>query len=901
MIDEPGQLTAALSDRYRVERELGAGGMATVYLADDLKHDRKVALKVLKPELGVALGAERFLAEIRTTARLQHPHILPLLDSGVADGLLYYAMPYVSGETLRARLTRDRQLPMTDALRIAREVADALGAAHAAGIVHRDVKPENILLQGGHALVADFGISLAVQQAGGARMTQTGLSLGTPQYMSPEQAMGEKAIDHRTDIYALGAVTYEMLTGEPPFTGATVQAIVAKVLTERPVAPSAVRDTVTAATEHAVLTALAKLPADRFATMAEFAAALGGDRDHVVSAPRRTPGTRARVGSLVPWAVAVAGVTIGTLGWLRSGRIDASPVTRVAVAMPPAQQFRPQWRGQSAALSPDGTRLAYIGAGSTPGSTQVWVRPLDVLEAAAVANTAGSLTVKWSLDGSALLVAGEAPGGNASIVSMRGGQVTPVAGGFDGELAASGAVYLPIGSLGTSAVIARRNPGGTLDTLARVPGGGTPISLTVARDERTALVGTTTDSSGLLAKAEVMALDLRTRKWTAITRGIYGKQLSDGRLLIVQSSGDAFVTTSSEARSARPGAASLGRVAVSANSGRVYPQISVADDGTIAYVSGDIGMSRLTWLDTGGNVVSRGSTRARFWGIALSPDGTRVTFAARNDEREPDARTSGWGAVLVEDLRTGATTTLADRYLNVRPAWSPDGESVLYARVGGGVSGLYERRADASTPERLRVARQWFGHTTGEGSWHPDHRTMFIRTYADDQYGSRNIYAVTLGGSDSTARPVAVTRFDEFSPTPSPDGSLLAYACDESGTMELYVRAWPSGQGRLQISHGGGGLARWSHDGRRLYYWNPQQNLVVVTISRSPQLSIGTVSATLTDAVPELGTAQTNAMFDVAPDGRILVAEPVTNSYQLILVRNGLRAATSRTAGPSDR
>src|SRR5689334_5469111 len=204
--------------------------MAAVYLGHDLKHDRDVAIKLLHPELAAALGGERFLSEIRTTARLQHPHILPLLDSGEAAGTLYYVMPFVAGETLRARLERERQLPIDDALRIAREIADALGAAHALGIVHRDIKPENILLQGGHALVADFGISLAVQQAGGQRMTQTGLSLGTPQYMSPEQAMGEKSVDHRTDIYALGAVTYEMLSGEPPFTGPTVQAIVAKLL-----------------------------------------------------------------------------------------------------------------------------------------------------------------------------------------------------------------------------------------------------------------------------------------------------------------------------------------------------------------------------------------------------------------------------------------------------------------------------------------------------------------------------------------------------------------------------------------------------------------------------------------------------------------------------------------------
>jgi len=211
--DVATRLSAALADRYRIERELGAGGMATVYLAHDLRHERDVAIKVLHPDLGAALGGERFLTEIRTTARLQHPHILPLLDSGEADTLLYYVMPLVRGETLRERLERERQLPIPDALRIAREVADALQHAHAQGIIHRDIKPENILLQDGHALVADFGIALAVQQAGGARMTQTGLSLGTPQYMSPEQAMGERTIDARADIYALGAVTYEMLAG----------------------------------------------------------------------------------------------------------------------------------------------------------------------------------------------------------------------------------------------------------------------------------------------------------------------------------------------------------------------------------------------------------------------------------------------------------------------------------------------------------------------------------------------------------------------------------------------------------------------------------------------------------------------------------------------------------------
>jgi eukaryotic-like serine/threonine-protein kinase len=219
---------------YEIERELGHGGMATVWLAEDVRHHRRVAIKVLHPELSAVLGSGRFLKEIELTANLQHPHILPLFDSGEAAGHLYYVMPYVEGESLRNRLVRERQLPIADAIRIATDVADALAYAHRHGVVHRDIKPENILLHDGRPVVADFGIALAVQQAGGERMTQTGLSLGTPQYMAPEQATGERTVDLRADVYALGAVTYEMLSGEPPFTGPTAQAVVARMLTEAP-------------------------------------------------------------------------------------------------------------------------------------------------------------------------------------------------------------------------------------------------------------------------------------------------------------------------------------------------------------------------------------------------------------------------------------------------------------------------------------------------------------------------------------------------------------------------------------------------------------------------------------------------------------------------------------------
>jgi len=268
------RLKVALADRYRIELALGQGGMATVYLAEDVKHERQVAIKVLRPELAASLGAERFLREITTTANLHHPHILPLYDSGEADGFLYYVMPYVEGESLRDRLKREKQLPLEDVLAIAREVADALGYAHARGIVHRDVKPENILLEAGHALVADFGIARAVSTAGTEGLTATGTAIGTPLYMSPEQASGEKDLDGRSDLYSLGCVVYEMLGGEPPYLGTTPHAVIAKKLSEPTPRISVVRERVPAAVEAAIDRALAKTPADRFPTAEQFIRAL---------------------------------------------------------------------------------------------------------------------------------------------------------------------------------------------------------------------------------------------------------------------------------------------------------------------------------------------------------------------------------------------------------------------------------------------------------------------------------------------------------------------------------------------------------------------------------------------------------------------------------------------------
>ena len=247
MPDPITRLNAALEGRYSIERELGEGGMATVYLAEDLKHERKVALKVLKSELAAVVGAERFLAEIKTTANLQHPHILPLHDSGAADSFLFYVMPFVEGETLGDRLKREKQLPIDEAVRIATDVAEALGAAHEQGIIHRDIKPANILLSRGRPLVADFGIALAVTTAGGGRLTETGLSMGTPFYMSPEQASADREPSAASDVYSLGCVLYEMLVGEPPYVGSTAQAVLAKILTDDAPASKKARERITMA------------------------------------------------------------------------------------------------------------------------------------------------------------------------------------------------------------------------------------------------------------------------------------------------------------------------------------------------------------------------------------------------------------------------------------------------------------------------------------------------------------------------------------------------------------------------------------------------------------------------------------------------------------------------------
>ena len=390
MSDPVSSLNAALEGRYAIEREVGEGGMATVYLADDLRHERKVALKVLKPELAAVVGAERFLAEIKTTANLQHPHILPLFDSGEADSFLFYVMPYVEGETLQGRIDREKQLPVEEAVRITVAVANALDYAHQHRVVHRDIKPGNIMLQAGEPVVGDFGIALAVGAAGGARLTETGLSVGTPFYMSPEQATGDQLVGAATDIYALGAVLYELLIGDPPYMGSTAQAVLGKIIQGVPVSARDTRPSVPANVDAAIRKALEKLPADRFKSAQEFAKAL--------TDPAFRHGDEALSGlrgaSAGPWrtaAVAAAGLAVlfgGLAIQARNRPEHTHPVERFAVPFLEGQE--PTHLGSAGfELSPDGTMLVYRH--STPTGQNLMVRRWDELSATPVRETENSL------------------------------------------------------------------------------------------------------------------------------------------------------------------------------------------------------------------------------------------------------------------------------------------------------------------------------------------------------------------------------------------------------------------------------------------------------------------------------------------------------------------------------
>ncbi len=424
------RLRSSLSSRYTIEREIGAGGMATVYLARDIKHDRDVALKVLRSDLSAVIGTERFLSEVRIAAQLDHPHILTLIDSGEADGILYYVMPYVRGESLRGKLTRERQLPVEEALSIIRQVASALDYAHGKGVVHRDIKPENILLHEGEAVLADFGIALAVREATGSRMTETGLSLGTPQYMSPEQATGDRTIDKRSDIYSLAAVFYEMIAGEPPVSGISAQAVIAKLMTEKPTRLRVLRDSISPEMDNATAKALAKVPADRFTSAGDYARALAVSR--AAERPARF-NSRLEITIVAVVVLALAGLWMGLS---KRGR-SADP----AAVLRDRTQITFTGRVSLPTITADGKTLAYVVSNCGSDGCRYGVEMQDIGGSSSRRILDGATAIygiKLSGDRRSLLLYGTIKGAYGSFIVPTLGGVPRFLGGGSAALWAGG-------------------------------------------------------------------------------------------------------------------------------------------------------------------------------------------------------------------------------------------------------------------------------------------------------------------------------------------------------------------------------------------------------------------------------------------------------------------------------
>ncbi len=832
------QLTAALADRYRIERELGAGGMATVYLAEDLKHRRRVAVKVLRPELAATLGPERFFREIEVAARLQHPHVLPLHDSGEAGGFLYYVMPFVEGESLRERLTRERQLPVADAVRIAGEVASALDYAHRQGVIHRDIKPENILLHDGRALVADFGIALAVSRSDrSARMTETGMSLGTPQYMSPEQAMGERDLDGRTDIYSLGGVLYEMLTGEAPFVGPTAQAIVAKVLTADPVAVAELRRTVPEAVARATHVALQKLPADRFGTAAEFAAALANPSfttpPSAVRARWRPP-----VAVGLPWALVLAAGAF--IGFDRSRSTPMPPppaVQRFSIRFPEQVAWTDE-SGAGLALSPDGTMLAHTGRDST-SQRRLYLRSMDRADPVPIVGAESAGLPFFSPDGRWL---GFVAQGIEKILVAGGAPefVCKVPGYVNATWLESNVIVFGDGTdfglrqcslRGEVTTLLASDSGESFNFPHGLPGDrGVIFSVRRGPVERLAV------------------LDLRTRTRTSLEIvGTDPRYVATGH--VVYLSPDGLVRAvpfdlKELAPTGEPRVIAEG-VPIGQNEGAL---MAVSRGGIVVAAGQSSSQRALELVDRAGTGQRLYPRLGSFLEPQFSPNGRQIAVALE-------------GEIWLVDRAQEALTRLSHDSLALRPFWTPDGRQVAYVRQTGARVELRIMPADGTAPAKPLFG--WPNFSLWEGLFTPDGGSLVVRTTGGPL--RREMWLVS---GDSAAKPISLlaSAADEVAPAVSPDGRWLAYASNESGHYEVYVRSFPGMGARYPVSLDGGTEPVWSRRGNELFYRSGPK-LLAAEVRTGTGTGFEVVRRTVLFSNSDYEGDPTHAGYDVAPDG----------------------------------
>jgi len=882
MPDSLPRLAEALKDRYRIERELGQGGMATVYLAEDLKHKRQVAIKVLKPELAAVLGAERFIQEITTTAALQHPHILPLFDSGSADGFLFYVMPYIEGETLRSKLDRETQLGVEEAVRIASEVADALDYAHRHGVIHRDIKPENILLHDGRPMVADFGIALAVSAAAGGRMTETGLSLGTPHYMSPEQATAEKDLSARSDVYSLGSVLYEMLTGNPPHVGSSAQQIIMRIVTEEAQPVTRTRKAVPANVSAAVAKSLEKLPADRFESARAFAEAL--------RTPGFTHGTTAAsaVSGLAPGAPArrltlihgaVTAVLALALGWMALGRESPGPTVPFHATLGDSVIPLPQ----GIAISPDG-RMVVLALVNADGQSQLFLRPSDQNTLQPLAGTNGASSPMFSPDGGSIGFL-QSTAGQALRSFMR----VPVGGGAV-QVIADSVSYVDWGEDGTIVVV--RDAG-----LYRIRGGEGRAELLLASDTiQITNPDVLPDGSGVLFSNNALGggvgllLDFATGTLTKVLPSAQNpRYVATGHLIYhAQPPSVAVMAVAFDLRTHRVSGAPFQVLStVWRTGGASYWDVS--RNGTLIYVrSPDVGDGeRLAWIDPSGTADPLPIQVQDFELPRLSPDGRRVAFLDFSASQ-----------LSVFDLSTGATLQLGNFSTAV---WGADSRTLYVSTPSGGARRATIRLAidGAGKPDTLLYDVSEVLSVSPDGS-----RLVMSRSLAGRGF---DLDILALDGASPEVVPYLRANWNERQGDISPDGRWLAYVSDESGQNEVFVRSFPDPGPPVRISEGGGVGPAWARDGGSIYYAGPERMVRVQVTAGTSGLQVRSRTALFSTNGLEVTTASFfqnlgfPRRYDVGLDGRLLMVRSAEEMYQFgvpvrVIVNwfDDLRAKASR-------
>jgi Tol biopolymer transport system component/tRNA A-37 threonylcarbamoyl transferase component Bud32 len=862
------RLTAALADRYRIERELGQGGMATVYLAQDLRHDRKVALKVLKPELAAVLGAERFVVEIKTTAALQHPHILPLFDSGTADGFLYYVMPYIQGETLRNKLDRETQLGIDEAVRITREVADALDYAHRHGVIHRDIKPENILLHDGRPMVADFGIALAVSAAAGGRMTETGLSLGTPHYMSPEQATAEKELTNRSDIYSLGCVLYEMLTGSPPHVGATAQQIVTKIVMDvaRPV--TELRKSVPPNVAAAASKALEKLPADRFESAKAFADALANPAFTATVSGRpivRTVGPSFRLTAALGAATVLLALLAGWALLRPIPRTEPEPV-QFQLLGGPRLRIQGNWT-QPFAVSDDGRTVVFTA--DTGGTSRLWMRTLDDPKPRMLEDTERGMQPAISPDGQWV----------AFVVGNQVLRKVPLASGAATTLATVDGVTAAIDWLSDDEIVLERFGSGIhrvsanggvpkewipYDTAGGEVGQRRPFVLREAGTVRVLYASSSRDGTTRLA---IFAAEDGRRQRLDLD-GIQALGMIDGHLIYARGDG-ALMAVGFDAPGMRlRGAPRQLRERVSSNA--TGTQVALSPAGTLVYQVPTDGASRLVQADTTGSTTPVGDQARAFGASRFSPDGRRIAVVIGE-------RGAGTDNIWVVDRGAGQMTRVTQGGNAALVDWTPDGRALVFVRRGSlwmqpiGAGGEPSRLADSS----MRIV---------DASIVPDGRSVVVM-------GPRSqLLRVALdrpATPDTIVPPYGLgTSLRAAWPRVSPDGRWVAFL--HRNEYQVYVRSLVDG-GTFQVSDEGGSDPVWGNDATRLYYHS---------VGEVIEAELRTTPAFEVLRRRRLGALPPGAfVHDVAPDGQLLMLVPIGQGTEVRVavhwgtsVRRALRA-----------